>query len=146
VGVDRLQGRRGAGAAARDHEVPDAEEVVQRQKGEHVRKTKDVYHKRQFLNEKKGPAMVEATLTNCSWDDPDPKVGKRFLDLEGSVKLTDCSRSVELDFSANNQEQAYAAVYKLERLIAVLDGFAGAIRDEARKEAARKWKAPKADK
>lgn len=95
------------------------------------RETK-LYHKRAFLNAESGAAMIEASATNGSWNDKN--TGERRVNVYGTVHLTDCSRSIELDVSFSDLEDARAAVYKLDLLIDVLQDLRNAIARTVKQE------------
>lgn len=98
-------------------------------------KERRIFHKRQFLNDREGAAMIEASLYNRSWED---KEGKRQFSLDGEVHITDCSRSVSLSIDVNDSKSWANAVHKLERVIRVLEQMKDRINAEASHELDKK--------
>lgn len=94
--------------------------------------TRQLFHHREFLNEKIGSAMVEAMLSEHTWDDRN--TGERHVNIDGTLHITDCSRSVELDASFNNVDEARKILRKLDRLIDAVQGTRDAIVRAARRE------------
>lgn len=95
--------------------------------------SEQLYHRRCFLNETTGAAMVEVEVTNSSWTND--KTNEYNPSYGGSVHLTDCSRSIELDFGFDSAETARDALRKLDRLIDAAQGM----RDALARAAKREW-------
>lgn len=75
-----------------------------------TKKIKNLY-RRKFLNKKQGLASIEIKFD--SWD-----YGYGF---DSEVVITDCSRSVRLDFSVYNEKDLSEKYLKLQELISELN-------------------------
>lgn len=89
-----------------------------------------VFHRRLFLNDKEGAAMVEAKLANHSYD----RNGERAASYDGTLHLTDCNRSIDLSFDFYSKEDARMAIRKLDRLIETVEDLRTAVKRAAKKE------------
>lgn len=93
---------------------------------------KRVFHDRRFLNADSGAAVVEADLYDNSWNDKNN--GERHVSVSGTLHVTDCARSISLDFSYHDLDDAREQVRKLDRLIDAAQGMRDAIVRSARRE------------
>lgn len=69
------------------------------------------YYFRDFINQGKGTAFIEVRTSyhpHGGWDNSS---------FSGSVKLADCSRSIELEFYCNNEERRQKRLHKLNMII-----------------------------
>jgi hypothetical protein len=92
---------------------------------------KQLFYRRAFLNDKEGAAMIEATLTDNGYEDRD---GKHHSSIDGDAHITDCSRSIQLDFGADSLEAARAMARKIDRLIDTFQGMRDALSRVAKRE------------
>jgi hypothetical protein len=91
-----------------------------------------LFHMRQFLNDEKGSAIVEATVEHTEYDVRSD--GKRSWNIDGTLHITDCSRSVELSTYVSNLDEARSVLRKLDRLSDAVQGMRDAIARCARRE------------
>ena len=75
---------------------------------------KDVFHTRQFLNQAKGMAAVEADV---SVSDHTNNNGERYVSIYGNLTISDCNRNVTLDLDGSSAENVDNSLEKLDRLI-----------------------------
>ena len=68
----------------------------------------NLYYKRTFLNKKEGTALVECRVRG---------------DTFGTVKITDCNRSVTLEFNSYDEPKRDLMAYKIDKLISELTAF-----------------------
>lgn len=93
---------------------------------------KQLFYMRAFLNDETGAAIVEASVTDsCSFN---ANKQERYVSVYGTLHITDCSRSVELDVSFNDIEGARGQLRKLDRLIDAAQGMREALARAARRE------------
>jgi len=71
----------------------------------------NTFYSRQFLNDTKGLATAECEIELTSWM------------LEGVIRLSDCSRSIHLDFSCYEIEDLVEANNKINRLLFIFNKF-----------------------
>jgi len=76
---------------------------------------------REFLNEDAGLASIETEVNIDSWRYGTTK--KLNMDINGTVNIHDCNRSISLDFSADTAEEYKQAKYKLKILLDALRQF-----------------------
>ncbi len=92
----------------------------------------ELFYRRAFLNEGRGPAMVEAQVNDNSWTDKTS--GDRRASFDGTLTITDCSRSVSLDACFSDIEGARNVLRKLDRLSDAIQGMRDAMGRAARRE------------
>lgn len=97
---------------------------------------KPLFHLRTFLNEETGSAMVEADFNENSWTNK--QTGERNFGAGGTIHITDCSRSIELDVSFDDLDGARRVLRKLDRLLDAVNGVRDAAARIARREFGRK--------
>lgn len=91
-----------------------------------------VHHKRTFLNAEDGMAALEASVSNHSWTNKED--GKHFTNIDGGLCITDCSRSISLNFSVNDAESLAKAVQKANRLLHAIEDLRDALVKTAKRE------------
>jgi hypothetical protein len=91
-----------------------------------------LFYRRCFLNDEEGAAMVEARLHDNSWTERPS--GETRLNFDGTLHITDCSRSIELDCSFSDVEGARGNLRKLDRLIDAVQGLRDATARAAKRE------------
>ena len=91
----------------------------------------ELFHYRAFLNEGKGGAIVEATLTHTEYERRD---NERSWNIDGTLHITDCSRSVELSAYVSDIDEARGVLRKLDRIVDAAQGMRDAIVRAARRE------------
>lgn len=97
------------------------------------RENEQLYHRRCFLNDESGAAMIEAQLDNNSWTDKD--TGERHPCYDGTIHITDCSRSIELSVEISNDlDKVRSNICKLDRLLDALQGMREAMVRAAKRE------------
>ena len=69
------------------------------------------HHSRKFLNKKKGTAHIEVTAENYEWS---------AGGFDATVSISDCRRSINLDFSVYNKKDLDEKIQKLDVLITEL--------------------------
>lgn len=80
-------------------------------------KPKNYVYNRKFLNPKKGLASIE-------WHVEDYKSSyNEGYTIDGDVTISDCSRTITLDFFSSSDEDVHAAIYKIEYLMMQLEEF-----------------------
>jgi hypothetical protein len=94
---------------------------------------KALFHYRDFLNSEEGAAIVEAKFTRNSWTNRQAQ--ETTVSFDGTLNITDCSRSVSLDASFSTIEDARRVVRKLDRLLDAVQGM----RDAAARAATRTY-------
>jgi len=77
------------------------------------------YHSREFLNEDEGLAAIECTVARYN---ENPYV-------DASVAISDCYRTITLDFDMYGEEGAAAKIQKLELLMEELAKFKDALEE-----------------
>lgn len=85
--------------------------------------TRKLMYRRRFLNRRRqhSGAHVIATIEVVQ----NTKKGRSYVD--GSLRLADCYRVVELDFSVNDPADAKNALHKAKLLRDLLDDFTGTL-------------------
>jgi hypothetical protein len=93
---------------------------------------KRLFHRRCFLNDETGAAMLEAYVDDNSW--VHAQTQERHASYDGSMQITDCSRSVSLEFSFSDVEDARQQLRKLDRLIDAAQDMRAVIVRSAKRE------------
>jgi hypothetical protein len=94
-----------------------------------------LFHYRCFLNEESGAAIVEAGLDDNSYIDH--RNNERRPSFDGTLHITDCSRSIELSVNfggENGVEDARKSLHKLDRLLDAVQGIRDALARAAKRE------------
>jgi hypothetical protein len=97
---------------------------------------KPLFHLRAFLNDESGSAMVEADFHESTWINK--QTGERRFSASGTIHVTDCSRSIELDVCFDDLDGARRVLRKLDRLLDAVNGVRDAAARIARREFGRK--------
>lgn len=105
-----------------------------------------VYHSRAFLNQGEGMAAYQASIGNESHTYKHEKTGRktRYRSIYADFVISDCSRSVTLDFNIYGNTKRKLRrnlrnrLYKLGTLQKALDRFRKALVAEYNREARRK--------
>jgi hypothetical protein len=94
--------------------------------------SESLFHRRCFLNDETGAAIVEASFEDNSYDD---REDKRRPSYDGTLHITDCSRSIELAFNfGKDVDDARKDLRKLDRLIDIMQGLRDAMARAAKRE------------
>ena len=97
------------------------------------RKSERLFHRRCFLNDGDGAAMVEAYLDDNSW--VEDKTGDHRPSYNGTLHITDCSRSIELSVGIYKDiDDIRGDLRKLDRLIDAAQGLRDAMARAAKRE------------
>lgn len=93
---------------------------------------KTIYRRRAFLNDRKGMAAVEVTLSKNKWTVK--KTGEKCWHVDGAINITDCYRHISLDVSVGSGKRSGlpAALRKLNRLVNAISGLRAALVKEAK--------------
>lgn len=94
-----------------------------------------LFHHRCFLNDESGAAMLEATVEDNSW--ADRQTGERRMSYDGTLHITDCSRSIELTFGVgcdDGIDDMRSVLRKLDRLIDAAQDMRDAFARAAKRE------------
>lgn len=95
--------------------------------------SEELFHRRCFLNDESGAAIIEASFSDNSW--VDRQTSERRLHYDGTIHITDCSRSIELSLNIDNDaESARNSLRKLDRLLDVIQGVRDAVVRAAKRE------------
>jgi len=76
---------------------------------------------REFLNEETGLAAIETDVNIDSWRYGTNK--KLNMNVNGTIDIHDCNRSISLDFPAETAEEYHQSRYKLKILLDALRQF-----------------------
>jgi hypothetical protein len=85
-----------------------------------------VFYERLFLNPPRhhGGAYIIAEVEAGAYDQAD---GDEHRWVSSTLRISDCSRVIELDFPTGNDDTRAATMFKLDLLIETLTGFRAAL-------------------